>query len=102
MNTLTHLSSASGTSLLTADLALQDASVVRAIRTQQRQASPGTLARALAPFVRWFRVYEMREQLSRLDDRLLRDIGFDPEQARREAAKPFWSPCTRTPGARSV
>jgi uncharacterized protein YjiS (DUF1127 family) len=46
-------------------------------------------------------VYEMRRQLARLDDRLLRDIGFDPEQARREAAKPFWSPCTLTRAARS-
>jgi len=101
MNTLTRLSSASGTALLTADLALQDASVARAIRTRQSQASPVTLARALARSVRGFRVHEMRQQLARLDDRLLRDIGFDPERARREAAKPFWAPCTLTPGARS-
>lgn len=79
--------------------ALQDASVARAIRAQESQASPGALARALALFVRWRRVCEMRRQLARLDDRLLRDIGFNPEQARQEAAKPFWSPCTLKQGA---
>lgn len=31
-----------------------------------------------------------RRALARLDDRLLRDIGIDREQARREVAKPFW------------
>jgi uncharacterized protein YjiS (DUF1127 family) len=31
-----------------------------------------------------------REALSRLDDRLLEDIGVTREQAKAEAAKPFW------------
>jgi len=31
-----------------------------------------------------------RRALARLDTRLLRDIGISAEQARREAAKPFW------------
>jgi hypothetical protein len=32
----------------------------------------------------------MRRQLAQLDDRLLRDIGLDPLETRREVAKPFW------------
>jgi uncharacterized protein YjiS (DUF1127 family) len=32
--------------------------------------------------------------LSRLDERALLDIGFDPEDARAEAAKPFWQAYT--------
>jgi hypothetical protein len=35
-----------------------------------------------------------RERIADLDDRVLRDLGFDPELARREAAKPFWKPYT--------
>ena len=31
-----------------------------------------------------------RRALAQLDRRLLRDIGVTPEQAEREAAKPFW------------
>lgn len=31
-----------------------------------------------------------RQLLSRLDDHLLRDIGLAPDDARSEAAKPFW------------
>ncbi|THF62172.1 DUF1127 domain-containing protein [Pseudothauera rhizosphaerae] len=31
-----------------------------------------------------------RRELLELDERLLRDVGISREQARREAAKPFW------------
>lgn len=31
-----------------------------------------------------------RAVLARLDDHLLRDIGLSPDEARTEAAKPFW------------
>jgi len=31
-----------------------------------------------------------RRDLARLDDHLMRDMGFDPIEARREANKPFW------------
>jgi uncharacterized protein YjiS (DUF1127 family) len=31
-----------------------------------------------------------RQILSRLDAHLLRDIGLSPDEARTEAAKPFW------------
>ncbi|NJS39781.1 MAG: DUF1127 domain-containing protein [Rhodobacteraceae bacterium] len=33
-----------------------------------------------------------RALLARLDSHLLRDIGIDPEDAKAEAAKPFWRP----------
>jgi uncharacterized protein YjiS (DUF1127 family) len=42
----------------------------------------------------WHRRVETRRQLSRLDERALLDIGFDPEDARAEAAKPFWQAYT--------
>jgi uncharacterized protein YjiS (DUF1127 family) len=45
----------------------------------------------------WSRRAEARRQLAQLSERALRDIGFDPESARREAAKPFWKPYTLTP-----
>lgn len=47
----------------------------------------GRLARKLAL---WFTRYQQRRVLRELDAHLLRDIGITPEQARREAAKPFW------------
>lgn len=31
-----------------------------------------------------------RRDLARLDDHLMRDMGFDPIEVRREANKPFW------------
>jgi uncharacterized protein YjiS (DUF1127 family) len=33
-----------------------------------------------------------RAQLAKLDSHILRDIGIAPEDAAREAAKPFWQP----------
>lgn len=38
----------------------------------------------------WFECHRQRRALSRLDDRLLRDIGVTRAEAAREAAKPFW------------
>jgi uncharacterized protein YjiS (DUF1127 family) len=38
----------------------------------------------------WRERVRQREALKRLDDRLLDDVGLSREQARREAAKPFW------------
>ncbi|HTT12216.1 MAG TPA: DUF1127 domain-containing protein [Burkholderiaceae bacterium] len=78
------------------NLLLQDAPAASADRSQGSPAAPGALLRALVRFAGWRRVCAMREQLAQLDDRMLRDIGFDPEEARQEAAKPFWSPCTLT------
>ena len=34
--------------------------------------------------------YRTRKQLARLSPERLRDVGITPEQAKREAAKPFW------------
>ncbi len=39
----------------------------------------------------WLERSRQRRALAGLDERLLRDIGVTSAQARREAAKPFWS-----------
>ena len=49
------------------------------------------LSRLLA---RWSHAHDARRQLEHLDDHILRDIGFDPCDARGEAAKRFWEPYT--------
>ena len=49
------------------------------------QSRPGTLHALIAR-------HRSRQALGRLDDRLLADIGLDRDQARREAARPFWVP----------
>ena len=43
-------------------------------------------------FVRWMRDSAARRHLGELDERLLRDMGFDPAAAIREAQRPFWKP----------
>lgn len=63
--------------------------------TRPSQAS--LLASAQAVLGRWRRLSATRRELSRLDERTLRDIGFDPEEVRRETAKPFWKPYSLTP-----
>ena len=40
----------------------------------------------------WWRYARTRRALNRLDDRMLADIGITREQAKKEAAKPFWRP----------
>jgi uncharacterized protein YjiS (DUF1127 family) len=45
---------------------------------------------------RWIDNWQARRYLEDLDDRLLLDVGFDPSEARAEAAKPFWKPLTLT------
>lgn len=39
----------------------------------------------------WLHRSRQRRALAELDDRMLRDIGVTHSQARREAARPFWS-----------
>ncbi|MGM8850525.1 DUF1127 domain-containing protein [Salinicola halophyticus] len=39
-----------------------------------------------SPWQRW----RTRQQLARLDERQLKDIGLTPAQARRESHRPFW------------
>ncbi|MGB0712177.1 MAG: DUF1127 domain-containing protein [Gammaproteobacteria bacterium] len=38
----------------------------------------------------WVRRHRQRRRLAALDERLLADIGVSRDQARIEAAKPFW------------
>jgi uncharacterized protein YjiS (DUF1127 family) len=38
----------------------------------------------------WFQRRHERLTLTRLDERMLRDIGITESMAREEAAKPFW------------
>ncbi|HTT13263.1 MAG TPA: DUF1127 domain-containing protein [Burkholderiaceae bacterium] len=67
--------------------------VGKATVSQPASSIPGLFTRAVKSvqetLVRWMHDYEMRRDLDRLDDHLLRDVGFDPRQARREAARPF-------------
>ena len=66
--------------------------------THEIERSDADLRRVFASLSgRWaymFRIWRdrvrQREALKRLDDRLLDDVGLSREQARREAAKPFW------------
>jgi uncharacterized protein YjiS (DUF1127 family) len=52
---------------------------------------PASPARRLfATLVTWQQRYELRRHLLELDDRLLVDMGLTQEDARREAARPFW------------
>lgn len=54
----------------------------------------GGLPRAFAGAVQtvrlWHQRREDRERLRNLPEYLLRDVGLDVAEARREAAKPFW------------
>lgn len=38
----------------------------------------------------WIRRYRSRQQLARLNDRMLSDIGLNRSNALAEARKPFW------------
>jgi len=40
----------------------------------------------------WRRRVAQRDDLMKLDDRLLKDIGVSHADAEREARKPFWRP----------
>ncbi len=46
--------------------------------------------RLMATLRLWVRRMSERRALGDLDDRLLRDCGIRPDQARREIEKPFW------------
>ncbi|RCK32276.1 hypothetical protein TH19_19470 [Thalassospira profundimaris] len=38
----------------------------------------------------WYKRHDLRKKLGLMDARMLRDIGWNVYDARREAAKPFW------------
>lgn len=42
------------------------------------------------PLGRWVQVARERRALAGLGERQLRDLGIDPVEAAREAARPFW------------
>lgn len=56
------------------------------------RSRPGLLARVLNSFSTAMTRTRERQRLAHLDAHLLRDIGLDPQDARRECAKPFWQP----------
>lgn len=39
---------------------------------------------------RWYRTYKTRQELARLPDYLLKDIGLRKAEVIRETSKPFW------------
>lgn len=47
-------------------------------------------ARAVATVALWRQRYRQRQQLGRLDDWELEDIGITRDAAMRESRKPFW------------
>ena len=53
-------------------------------------AGAGVFAQGRKIFRQWWNRYQSREQLLRLDDRLLKDIGLTRAEAHREARKSFW------------
>ncbi len=55
-----------------------------------RPAQPGALRRSGRTVLRWIERSRQRQALAVLERHLLEDIGVTPEDARREAEKPFW------------
>ncbi len=62
------------------------------IQTLPLPARQGLLARSLTVLNAALSRRRDRQRLARLDAHLLRDIGIDAQEARRECAKPFWQP----------
>lgn len=62
------------------------------IQTLPLRAPRGLFARALTAFSAALARRRDRTRLAHLDTHLLRDIGIDPQEVRRECSKPFWQP----------
>jgi uncharacterized protein YjiS (DUF1127 family) len=62
------------------------------ITTLPLRTRPGLVARLTDFITEALARRRHRRILSRLDAHLLRDIGLSPDEARTEAAKPFWQP----------
>lgn len=62
------------------------------IQTFSLRTRPGLFARAVTALSAAVIRRRDRNRLAHLDAHLLRDIGLDPQDARRECAKPFWQP----------
>lgn len=52
---------------------------------------PSGLFGLVRTVVAWIERRRQLQALTELDDHLLKDLGLSREQARREAARPFWS-----------
>jgi uncharacterized protein YjiS (DUF1127 family) len=62
-------------------------------KQRPRDSSAGvaeSLRRGVGLLRRWRERSRQRQQLARLDRRMLRDIGVTPDEAERECNKPFW------------
>lgn len=59
-------------------------------RTALHRQASALLGRCLAGIGAWRARARQRRALGRLDDRLLRDVGLTPLQARGEHRRPFW------------
>lgn len=62
------------------------------IETLPLRARSGVVARLLQSVTIVVTRRRDRQRLGRLDAHLLRDIGLDAQDARRESDKPFWQP----------
>ncbi|MEP2704708.1 MAG: DUF1127 domain-containing protein [Roseibium sp.] len=56
----------------------------------QKTSALNQVARFVSLIMRWSQTAKSRRQLSELTYAELKDIGVTPDQARREAARPFW------------
>lgn len=57
-----------------------------------RADSPSLAVRLFDTLGLWLERSRQRAALTRLDERMLRDIGVDPATAADESRKPFWRP----------
>ncbi len=62
------------------------------IETLPLRARPGVVARQIQTVATVVTRRRDRQRLGRLDAHLLRDIGLEAQEARRESDKPFWQP----------
>lgn len=62
------------------------------IQTLPLRAPRGVFARTLTALTSALTRRRDRQRLAQLDAHLLRDIGVDAQEVRRECAKPFWQP----------
>lgn len=62
------------------------------ISTLPLRTHSGALSRVRTALITALTRRRERQRLAHLDAHLLRDIGLDPQEVRRECTKPFWQP----------
>lgn len=62
------------------------------ISTLPLRTHSGALLRVRTALITVLTRRRERQRLAHLDAHLLRDIGLDPQEVRRECTKPFWQP----------